>query len=205
MDSGLWNPEGGSETLAQADVDFYAIAGALTGPADQLKWQDFWDLGAARSRQEEARWLACDAKPKQGPAPPGSVSRASFRSGRLAPRTALLDKQPSALAAFLSHPLTLRVLSALAFCLALGGGGAHPDQLRLPDLQRDHGGAVVDDRRLLARSMPSRITLQPLVLGLLISAVRRRRASVSPWGSTAGSNGSPRRCSSWRRPRRWRH
>jgi ABC-type nitrate/sulfonate/bicarbonate transport system substrate-binding protein len=45
MDSGLWNPEGGSETIAQADVDFYAISGALQGSADQLKWQDFWDLG----------------------------------------------------------------------------------------------------------------------------------------------------------------
>jgi len=45
MESGLWNPEGGSETIAQADIDFYAISGAIQGPADQLKWQDFWDLG----------------------------------------------------------------------------------------------------------------------------------------------------------------
>ncbi len=43
MESGLWNPEGGSEALAQADVDFYSISGALQG--DDLKWQDFWDLG----------------------------------------------------------------------------------------------------------------------------------------------------------------
>lgn len=45
MASGLWNPEGGSEVLAQADIDFYAISGALQGPADQLKIDDFWDLG----------------------------------------------------------------------------------------------------------------------------------------------------------------
>jgi NitT/TauT family transport system substrate-binding protein len=44
MESGLWNPDGGSEALAQADLDFYSIAGALQGPADQLKVEDFWDL-----------------------------------------------------------------------------------------------------------------------------------------------------------------
>jgi len=53
MDSGLWNPEGGSETIAQADVDFYAIAGALTGPADQLKWQDFWDLAPLEAAKKK--------------------------------------------------------------------------------------------------------------------------------------------------------
>ena len=53
MESGLWNPEGGSETIAQADVDFYAIAGALQGPADQLKWQDFWDLGPLEAAKKK--------------------------------------------------------------------------------------------------------------------------------------------------------
>ena len=53
MDSGLWNPEGGSETIAQADVDFYAIAGALKGPADQLKWQDFWDLAPLEAAKKK--------------------------------------------------------------------------------------------------------------------------------------------------------
>ena len=45
VESGLWNPEGGTEALAQADLDFYSISGALQGPADQLDWRDFWDLG----------------------------------------------------------------------------------------------------------------------------------------------------------------
>jgi NitT/TauT family transport system substrate-binding protein len=53
MDSGLWNPDGGSESIAQADIDFYAVSGALQGPADQLKWQDFWDLGPLEAAKKE--------------------------------------------------------------------------------------------------------------------------------------------------------
>jgi len=44
VESGLWNPDGGSEEIAQADLDFYSIAGAITAPADQLKVSDYWDL-----------------------------------------------------------------------------------------------------------------------------------------------------------------
>ena len=53
MESGLWNPEGGSEAIAQADVDFYSISGALHGPPDELKWQDFWDLGPLEAAKKE--------------------------------------------------------------------------------------------------------------------------------------------------------
>lgn len=53
MESGLWNPDGGNEALAQADLDFYAISGALAGPADQLKWQDFWDLGPLEAAKKK--------------------------------------------------------------------------------------------------------------------------------------------------------
>jgi len=45
MDAHVFNPLGGNEQMANADLDFYSIAGALTGPRDQLKVEDFWDLG----------------------------------------------------------------------------------------------------------------------------------------------------------------
>ena len=45
VESGLWNPDGGSDAIAQADIDFYAASGALQGPAEQFDWHDFWDLG----------------------------------------------------------------------------------------------------------------------------------------------------------------
>ena len=44
IESGLWNPDGGNEEIARADLDFYSIAGAITAPADQLKIEDYWDL-----------------------------------------------------------------------------------------------------------------------------------------------------------------
>ncbi len=53
IDSGLWNPEGGSEALAQADIDFYSISGAIKGPADQLKPSDFWDLGPLEAAKKK--------------------------------------------------------------------------------------------------------------------------------------------------------
>jgi NitT/TauT family transport system substrate-binding protein len=53
IESGLWNPEGGSEALAQADLDFYSISGALKGPADQLKVDDFWDLGPLEAAKKK--------------------------------------------------------------------------------------------------------------------------------------------------------
>jgi ABC-type nitrate/sulfonate/bicarbonate transport system substrate-binding protein len=53
MESGLWNPQGGSEALAQADIDFYAISGALQGPADQLKVEDFWDLAPLEAAKKK--------------------------------------------------------------------------------------------------------------------------------------------------------
>ncbi len=53
MESGLWNPEGGSEAIAQADVDFYSISGALSGTPDELKWQNFWDLGPLEAAKKE--------------------------------------------------------------------------------------------------------------------------------------------------------
>jgi ABC-type nitrate/sulfonate/bicarbonate transport system substrate-binding protein len=53
MESGLWNPEGGSEALAQADVDFYSISGAIQTPADQLNPADFWDLAPLEAAKKK--------------------------------------------------------------------------------------------------------------------------------------------------------
>lgn len=50
--SGLWNPEGGSEEIAKADLDFYTAAGQLKGPADSLKIEDFWDLGPVNAAKK---------------------------------------------------------------------------------------------------------------------------------------------------------
>ena len=80
IDSGLWNPDGGSEELAQADIDFYAISGALQGRPTS---SSLGLLGsrAARRRQKEARCLTCQAISRPGPPPKGSVFPALCRSG----------------------------------------------------------------------------------------------------------------------------
>ncbi len=53
LESGLWNPEGGSEALAQADVDFYSISGAIKGSTDELKASDFWDLAPLEAAKKK--------------------------------------------------------------------------------------------------------------------------------------------------------
>ena len=90
--------------------------------------------------------------------------------GGFAPRTALLDKQPSALAAFLSHPLTLRVLSGLAMCLAWEGAARIPISFAFPTFSATMVAlwSMIADFSLFHAFG---ITLQPLVLGLLISAI----------------------------------
>ena len=44
VEAGIWNPEGASDALAEADFKFYVDAGQLEGPADGLKVEDYWDL-----------------------------------------------------------------------------------------------------------------------------------------------------------------
>ena len=53
LDAHVWNPEGGSEKMAEADLDFYSIAGALQGPRDQLKVEDFWDLAPLEAAKKK--------------------------------------------------------------------------------------------------------------------------------------------------------
>lgn len=52
VEAGLWNPEGASEAIAKGDFKFYVDAGQMTGPADSLKVEDFWDLGPAEAAKK---------------------------------------------------------------------------------------------------------------------------------------------------------
>lgn len=52
VEAGLWNPEGASEAIAKGDFAFYVDAGQMTGPADSLKVEDFWDLGPAEAAKK---------------------------------------------------------------------------------------------------------------------------------------------------------
>ena len=45
VDGGLYERNGGGESAALADFEFYSEAGQLTGGLDSLKVEDFWDLG----------------------------------------------------------------------------------------------------------------------------------------------------------------
>ena len=84
--------------------------------------------------------------------------------------TALTDRPPTALGAFLSHPLTLRILSALVLFAAWEWAGRVPVSHAFPTF----GETIAALWRMLADgSLISAfaVTLQPLVLGLLISAV----------------------------------
>lgn len=42
---GLYDPNGGGETAARSDFDFYVEAGQLVGPANTLNVADYWELG----------------------------------------------------------------------------------------------------------------------------------------------------------------
>lgn len=44
VEGGLYDPDGGGRTAAQADMDWYSAAGQLTGDPAALKIEDFWYL-----------------------------------------------------------------------------------------------------------------------------------------------------------------
>jgi ABC-type nitrate/sulfonate/bicarbonate transport system permease component len=90
--------------------------------------------------------------------------------GAFAPRTALLDRQPSALAAFITHPLTLRILSGLAICIAWEAAARIPISFAFPTFGETMVAlwSMIADFSLIHAFA---ITLQPLILGLLISAL----------------------------------
>ncbi len=93
-----------------------------------------------------------------------------FPFGAFAPRTALLDKQQSALGAFLSHPLTLRLISGLAICLVWEGAARIPISFAFPTFGETMVAlwSMISDFSLFHAFA---ITLQPLAVGLVISAV----------------------------------
>nr|WP_246206527.1 ABC transporter permease [Propylenella binzhouense] len=92
------------------------------------------------------------------------------RIGVGTPRGALLDKETHPVAAFLSHPMTLRVLSAVALCLAWEWAARIPISPAFPTfIETMVGlGQMLGDGSLVHAFA---ITLQPLVLGLVLSGV----------------------------------
>jgi NitT/TauT family transport system permease protein len=103
----------------------------------------------------------------------GAVVSDDFRLGRFvpfrSPGAALTDRPPTALGAFLSHPLTLRLVSAAALFIAWEWAGRVPVSHAFPTF----GETIVALWAMIVDgSLPRAfaITLQPLVLGLVISA-----------------------------------
>jgi NitT/TauT family transport system permease protein len=90
--------------------------------------------------------------------------------GGSSPRAALTERQATPLGAFLSHPLTLRILSAVVLCLAWEWAGRVPISHAFPTF----GETMIGFWGMLADGTLPRafaITLQPLLLGLVISAL----------------------------------
>lgn len=83
---------------------------------------------------------------------------------------ALLDQPSTQLGAFLSHPLTLKLLSAILLCVAWEWAGRVPISPAFPTFGETMVGlwSMLADFSLIKAFG---ITLQPLVLGLLVSAV----------------------------------
>lgn len=91
-------------------------------------------------------------------------------SGAFAPRTALLDRKPSTLVAFFSHPLTLRILSTVAICMAWEWVARIPISFAFPSFSETMLAlwSMIADFSLIHAFA---ITLQPLIVGLLVSAL----------------------------------
>ena len=82
----------------------------------------------------------------------------------------LLDRRPGTGLLFLSHPVTLRFISAAAVCIAWQWAGLVPISPAFPTFTETMGAlfAMLADGSLISAFA---ITLQPLILGLVISAV----------------------------------
>lgn len=82
---------------------------------------------------------------------------------------ALIDRKAHPVSVFLSHPVTLRILSAMAFCIAWEWAGRIPISPAFPTFLETMAafGAMLADFSLIQAFA---ITLQPLFLGLAISA-----------------------------------
>lgn len=105
-----------------------------------------------------------------GPVPHGAGSSSRISFSPFAARTALLDRPPRLLATFLSHPLTLRFLSAVVLSLAWEGVARIPISFAFPTFSETMvalWSMLVDFSLIHAFT----ITLQPLVVGIAISIV----------------------------------
>ncbi len=85
-------------------------------------------------------------------------------------RAALRDRTAHPLEAALSHPLTLRIISAVVLCVAWEWAGRIPISPAFPTFFETMAGlwSMIADFSLI---YAFGITLQPLILGLVISAV----------------------------------
>ncbi len=83
---------------------------------------------------------------------------------------AFLDRPTRPLVAFFYHPLTLRALSALVFCVAWEWAGRVPISPAFPTFSKTMAGlwSMLADGSLI---VAFGVTLQPLLLGIVISAV----------------------------------
>ncbi len=90
--------------------------------------------------------------------------------GASTPRAALVDRPAGRVENIFSHPLTLRILSALVLCLAWEWAGRIPISPAFPTFGETMVGlwSMIADFSLI-RAFG--ITLQPLVLGLVISGI----------------------------------
>ena len=52
VEGGLYDPNGGGEVAARADMEWYSKAGQLTGDLDSLNIEDFWYLEPLRRATE---------------------------------------------------------------------------------------------------------------------------------------------------------
>jgi NitT/TauT family transport system permease protein len=99
-----------------------------------------------------------------------------FGGSRFAPfgafrsRTALTDRAPHPLSTFLEHPLTLRLLSAFILCAAWEWAGHVPISPAFPTFLETMAalGSMIADFSLI---YAFGITLQPLLIGLVVSTV----------------------------------
>ena len=53
VEAGLWNPTGGGAEAAQGDFGFYVGAGQMEGPMENLKVEDFWELGPLEAARQK--------------------------------------------------------------------------------------------------------------------------------------------------------
>lgn len=108
--------------------------------------------------------------PQAEAAPAGIALAASTPFARRREPKALLDRKPGKAYRFFSHPVTLRIVSGVALCIAWQWAGLVPISPAFPTFTETMGAlfAMLADGSLISAFA---ITLQPLILGLVISAV----------------------------------